>query len=140
MVLWRFPRKTGLPTVALVAWLICWSINELLLDTTQINSTGLSSAAGFIEMAIALLLDPLHHAADVLDRSVLNAQFNGGSSEETAAQRLGQDFRHGRFELRQLLCVASCCAVRDHGSIHYRTNRVFSIFVFGPQMHFLART
>ena len=37
-----------------------------------------------------LLFNSLHRAADVLDRSVLHAQLDGGRAEEAAPQRLGQ--------------------------------------------------
>ena len=61
-----------------------------------------------------LLFNPLRLAANVLDRPVLNAQLDGGRTEEAASQRLGEHLRQRRFQLRHFLRVRRCLAGRDH--------------------------
>jgi len=60
-----------------------------------------------------LSFDPIHLAADVLDRAVLHAQLDGGGPEKAATQGLGQDLRHHLLELSYLLRVhrsrVGCC-------------------------------
>ena len=63
------------------------------------------------------LLDPLHLPADVLDRSVLNAQLDAGRAVKAPSERFGEDFDKGSFEQGDLLLVDRRLAERrgHHG-------------------------
>lgn len=53
-----------------------------------------------------LLFDPFNPATDMLDRSVLYAQLDGGRAEETSLESFGEDLGQRRFELCHFLRVA----------------------------------
>ncbi len=61
-----------------------------------------------------LLFDPFHPAADVLDRAVLDDQFDSGGAEEAARERLPQQFIERPLELREFLFVGRSCDACDH--------------------------
>ena len=79
-------------------------------------------------MNTSLFLDPFDLASNVLDRSVLDAQLNGGRAEETAPKGLGQDLGQSRFKLDYLLGVTVCLGLTHNIHMYITPRSDFQVF------------